>query len=195
MHRPPHGLHLLPGLESPQGRPLGPGSLQVLTAQPRMNVQNRNGRGLLTPFSVAHAPPTLCPLPARLALGRRAGEDAAGEEQGARGVSTADVLHQRGASAGDRGEGPPGPYTCSLSYQVPLSLCTCVQLRKTYPILADPALTQKPCAVHNLHNCPRQARYTTSLTPSLRCRRMPQSKPVPGSGRRAQAETFSPTQF
>ncbi|XP_036921631.1 cerebellar degeneration-related protein 2-like isoform X1 [Sturnira hondurensis] len=39
---------------------------------------------------------------AGLALGRGAGEDAAGEEQGAGGVLAAHVCHQRGAGAGDR---------------------------------------------------------------------------------------------
>lgn len=40
----------------------------------------------------------------RSAPGSRAGEDAAGEEQGAGGLPAADVHHQRGAGAGDRGE-------------------------------------------------------------------------------------------
>lgn len=98
------GLHSLPGLEVPHRQPLCPAHLGVPEAQFRMNAQNMNG-GPLASFSHNSF------FSSRLALGCGAGKDTSGEKQGAGGVSTADVRYQRGASAGDRGEGPQALHT------------------------------------------------------------------------------------
>lgn len=57
----------------------------------------------------------------RLAFGRGAGEDTAGAQQGAGGLPAADVCHQRGASAGNRGRDAVGPGLGTEAIQLPLS--------------------------------------------------------------------------
>lgn len=57
----------------------------------------------------------------RLAFGRGAGEDAAGAQQRAGGLPAADVRHQRGASAGNRGRDTVGPGVGTGGARPPLS--------------------------------------------------------------------------
>lgn len=57
----------------------------------------------------------------RLAFGRGAGEDAAGAQQRAGGLPAANVRHQRGTSAGNRGRNTVGPGVGTRAARPPLS--------------------------------------------------------------------------